>query len=134
MNSKIPVAPVPMFRTANNIDEALAEIKAHLYPYDENTVHSLVMMYHNTLIQQMWEAARNAKRNCTMGVGDGSGNLFIHGDYESIKAAQNILLQVVHVPAGRTVNCEPTRYLETSEVMKLLRDNGIYAKLEESED
>lgn len=55
MQSKIPLAPVPMFRTANNIDEALAEIKNHLYPYDPNTVHSLVMMYHNTLIKQMLE-------------------------------------------------------------------------------
>lgn len=51
MLSKIPLAPVPMFRTANNLDEALSEIKAHLYPYDENTVHSLVMMYHNTLFK-----------------------------------------------------------------------------------
>lgn len=134
MNSKIPVAPVPMFRTANNIDEALAEIKAHLYPYDENTVHSLVMLYHNTLIKEMWEAARNAKRDCTMGIGKGSANLFIHGDYDSIKAAQQSITRIVYVPAGRTVNCEDTRYLETSEVMKLLLDNGIYAKLINPED
>lgn len=55
MHSKIPLAPVPMFRTANNIDEAMAEIKHHLYPYDPNTIHSLVMLYHNSLIKQMLE-------------------------------------------------------------------------------
>lgn len=92
MNSKIPVAPVSMFRTANNIDEAMVEIKATLQPHDANTIHALVMMYHNTLIQELWEAARNAKRNCTIGVGDGTGKLFVHGDYESIKAVQNIIL------------------------------------------
>jgi len=31
------------------------------------------------------------KMAVTMGVGDGSGQLFVHGDYESIKAAQRIL-------------------------------------------
>ena len=31
------------------------------------------------------------KTAVTMGVGDGSGKLFVHGDYESIKAAQRIL-------------------------------------------
>jgi hypothetical protein len=31
----------------------MAEIKHMLYPYDANTVHSLVMMYHNTLIKEM---------------------------------------------------------------------------------
>lgn len=29
--------------------------------------------------------------NCTMGVGDGSGNLFVHGDYDSIKACQKLI-------------------------------------------
>jgi len=29
----------------------------------------------------------------TMGVGSGGGNLFVHGDYESIKAAQAIVLE-----------------------------------------
>ena len=97
MQSQIPLAPVPMFRTANNVNEALSEIKAHLYPYDENTVHSLVMMYHNTLLKDL-------------------------GTRE------------VHLPAGRTMNCEPTRYLETIEVAKLLRDNGFPVIIEEPED
>ena len=36
--------------------ELLSEIKAHLYPYDENTVHSLVMLYHNSLLQDLDKA------------------------------------------------------------------------------
>ena len=58
MQSQIPMAQVPMFRTANNVNEALSEIKAHLYPYDENTVHSLVMMYHNSLLRDLLRAGR----------------------------------------------------------------------------
>lgn len=53
--SKIPTQPVTVFRTANSIDEAMVEIKAMLYPYDDNTVHSLVMLYHNTLLKQLSE-------------------------------------------------------------------------------
>lgn len=41
----------PLYRTANSLDTAMAEIKAHLAPYDPNTVHSLVMMYHNSLLK-----------------------------------------------------------------------------------
>jgi len=33
------------------------------------------------------------QNNCKMGVGNGHGNLFVHGDYESIKAAQAIVLE-----------------------------------------
>lgn len=97
MQSQIPMAPVPMFRTANNVNEALSEIKAHLYPYDENTVHSLVMMYHNTLLKDL------GKRE-------------------------------VHLPAGRTMNCEPTRYLETHEVAKIIRGMGFAVIVEEPEE
>ncbi|WP_312427427.1 hypothetical protein [Serratia sp. (in: enterobacteria)] len=34
-----------------------------------------------------------AKTAMTMGVGSGNGNLFVHGDYDSIKAAQAIVLE-----------------------------------------
>lgn len=34
-----------------------------------------------------------AKTACTMGVGTGDGNLFVHGDYESIKAAQALVIR-----------------------------------------
>ena len=97
MQSQIPLAPVPMFRTANNVNEALSEIKAHLYPYDENTVHSLVMMYHNTLLKDL-------------------------GTRE------------VHLPAGHTMNCEPTRYLDIAEIARLLGQQGILVTIEEPEE
>lgn len=51
--STIKPVPVPLYRTADNLDTAMAEIKHMLYPYDPNTVHSLVMLYHNTLIKEM---------------------------------------------------------------------------------
>ena len=37
--------------------------------------------------------ALRAKTAVTMGVGSGGGKLFVHGDYESIKAAQEIVLR-----------------------------------------
>lgn len=33
------------------------------------------------------------KTSSMMGVGSGAGNLFVYGDYDSIKAAQTLLLQ-----------------------------------------
>jgi len=38
-------------------------------------------------------AELEAKTEMTMGVGSGNGNLFVHGDYDSIKAAQAIVLE-----------------------------------------
>ncbi|WP_459378619.1 hypothetical protein [Serratia sp. ser-z] len=38
-------------------------------------------------------AELEAKTAMTMGVGSGNGNLFVHGDYDSIKAAQAIVLE-----------------------------------------
>lgn len=35
-----------------------------------------------------------AKNNCTIGVGDGSGKLFVHGDYESIKVVQQMIFDL----------------------------------------
>lgn len=32
--------------------------------------------------------------SCTIGVGDGSGELYVHGDYESIKHLQDKLLEL----------------------------------------
>lgn len=37
--------------------------------------------------------ALRAERGVTLGVGDGSGQLFVHGDYESIKACQKLILE-----------------------------------------
>ena len=39
-------------------------------------------------------AALRKKTQICMGVGDGAGNLFVYGDHESIKAAQNIVLRL----------------------------------------
>ena len=85
-----------MFRTANNLTEAMSEIKQHTYPYDPNTIHSLVMMYHNTLLKEVYRP--------------------------------------VQLPAGRTMNCEPTRYLETSEVKRILEQQGFSVEVDEPED
>lgn len=38
-------------------------------------------------------AELEAKTAMTMGVGSGNGSLFVHGDYDSIKAAQAIVLE-----------------------------------------
>jgi hypothetical protein len=35
----------------------------------------------------------NEKLSCALGVGSGDGKLFVHGDYDSIKAAQAIILE-----------------------------------------
>lgn len=85
-----------MFRTANNLTEAMSEIKQHTYPYDPNTIHSLVMMYHNTLLKEV--------------------------------------SRPVQLPAGRTMNCEPIRYLETSEVKRILEQQGFSVEVEEPEE
>jgi hypothetical protein len=36
----------------------MSEIKQHTYPYDSNTIHSLVMMYHNTLLKELEQQGR----------------------------------------------------------------------------
>jgi hypothetical protein len=35
----------------------------------------------------------NPDHSCTLGVGCGDGELFVHGDYESIKACQKLILE-----------------------------------------
>lgn len=46
--------------------------------------------------------ALQAKTACTMGVGDGPGNLFVHGDHASIKAAQKLILSSEEARADAT--------------------------------
>lgn len=55
---------------------------------------------HDTIIARTWRRlftgwevapAPMSDPDCTMGVGDGSGELFVHGSYESIKAAQALI-------------------------------------------
>lgn len=38
-------------------------------------------------------ALKSKDISCTLGVGDGSGRLFVHGDYDSIKATQKIIIE-----------------------------------------
>ncbi len=50
----------------------------------------------NELLKQPSTVQADAERptyECTMGVGGGDGNLFVHGDHASIKAAQKIVLE-----------------------------------------
>ncbi|QDH45719.1 hypothetical protein AAM37_gp48 [Pantoea phage vB_PagM_AAM37] len=54
--------------------------------------------YISSLESQLAEARRvslfgNPSQSCSVGVGDGTGNLVVHGNYESIKAVQRIILQ-----------------------------------------
>lgn len=44
-------------------------------------------------LQMTFNALQKKDNSCTLGVGEGSGRLFVHGDYESIKATQKIILE-----------------------------------------
>lgn len=52
--------------------------------------------------------ALKAKTACCMGVGNGDGNLFVYGDYDSIKAAQALVLRA---EAKAEVQAEPVAYV-----------------------
>lgn len=66
-----------------------------------------------------------SERNIMMGVGDGSGQLFVHGNYDSIKAAQKIveerdeLIKIVR-------NFTEAEYVNTVETTK--RENTVLMK------
>ena len=63
-----------------------------------------------------------SKTAVTMGVGNGAGQLFVHGDYDSIKAAQEIILerdQLRHQLAKRD-----------AEILEQCRLNGMGAERE----
>jgi len=50
------------------------------------------------------EAANVVDTSCTLGVGDGSGQLFVHGSYEAIKACQALIGWREHIePAHVTL-------------------------------
>ena len=44
-------------------------------------------------LQMTFNALQKKDNSCTLGVGEGSGRLFVHGDYDSIKATQKIILE-----------------------------------------
>lgn len=83
-------------------------------------------------------AELEAKTAMTMGVGSGNGNLFVHGDYDSIKAAQAIVLEneslraklatPVRLPEPCVYEVNGTRFydrLSEAEVIASLREQGF---------
>lgn len=92
--------PVSMYPTANSLDEAMDKIKSELSLLDGNQVHALVMMYHNTLLKEvamhygssLWENY-GVEKQCSVGVGDGTGDLFVYGKYEAVKRVQAMILE-----------------------------------------
>jgi len=62
-------------------------------------------------------AELEAKTAMTMGVGSGNGNLFVHGDYDSIKAAQAIVLENESLRAklATPVRLPDTRFIKVGE-------------------
>lgn len=81
-------------------------------------------------------AELEAKTAMTMGVGSGNGNLFVHGDYDSIKAAQAIVLEneslraklatPVRLPEGLAQKIKVTGYYEAlNEMMDCVRAAGF---------
>lgn len=74
---------------------------------------------HATAARNAEIEALRAKTAVTMGVGAGDGSLFVHGDHESIKAAQAIVLQ---------------RDALRAEVQFLRSHRPIASKLAEAED
>ncbi|ENG6107634.1 hypothetical protein ACAY19_002305 [Serratia liquefaciens] len=85
-------------------------------------------------------AELEAKTAMTMGVGNGGGSLFVHGDYDSIKAAQSIVFEneslraklatPVRLPEPCVYEVNGTRFydrLSEAEVIASLRKQGFTA-------
>lgn len=73
-----------------------SEEEARIYVGDPEPLYS--QEYVSALLAELEAkdkriAELEAKTAMTMGVGSGNGNLFVHGDYDSIKAAQAIVLE-----------------------------------------
>lgn len=83
----------PLFKTANNVDEAISLIKSELSLFDPNQVHALMMMFQNTILKEMGHTC--------MGVGDGTGDLYIYGKYEAIKAMQDKIFELEDYRSGK---------------------------------
>jgi hypothetical protein len=62
-----------------------------------------------------------AKTGTTMGVGSGDGRLFVHGDYDSIKAAQAIVLERDQLKAEVARSTE-REILQLAEIESLRKD------------
>lgn len=84
----------PLFKTANNIDEAISFIKSELSLFDQNQVHSLLMMFQNTILKELDAHHARTPHECSVGVGDGTGDLFVYGKYEAVKRVQNMIFEL----------------------------------------
>lgn len=56
-----PVKQIPLFPTADSLSEAISIIESHLPISNKNTLHALLMMFRNTLIQQMEQDYANSE-------------------------------------------------------------------------
>lgn len=72
--------------------------------------------------------ALRLKTRCAMGVGDGSGRLFVYGDYDSIKAAQRTVLRAEALQRERDeARAEAERLRKDAERYRLLRSAPRHA-------
>lgn len=61
-----PVKQIPLFPTASSLSEATAIIHSHLPITDENKLQALLMMYQNTMIQEMEKTNVSSNRKYTL--------------------------------------------------------------------
>lgn len=59
------------------------------------------------LKEKEWADRAEAKIACTLGIGTGEGNLFVHGSYESVKAAQEWILRAETAEAALAARQAP---------------------------
>lgn len=61
-----------------------------------------------------------------------------YSDYAALKAERDALatkpIRRLTLPAGYTMNCEPTRYIAVNEVAQLLRGLGFAVDVEEADE
>jgi hypothetical protein len=96
--------PAPVGDIIERLQAERDEARALLREWRENVFDSGIRPNYELLARIEAALARTGDE-CTIGVGDGSGNLFVHGSYESIKALQALLLT-------RKVEAEPVAYLQ----------------------
>ncbi|MBH3164577.1 hypothetical protein I5N01_05490 [Serratia marcescens] len=100
MDNKLSELSKPVawaFKDASDVEHASIIKKANLYGrhdfqplYSQEYVSALLA---DNEAKDRRIAELEAKTAMTMGVGDGGGSLFVHGDYDSIKAAQHIVFE-----------------------------------------
>jgi hypothetical protein len=95
--------PAPVGDIIERLQAERDEARALLREWRENVFDSGIRPNYELLARIEAALARTGDE-CTIGVGDGSGNLFVHGSYESIKALQALLLT-------RKVEAEPVAWM-----------------------